>query len=283
MLIIEEQGRWHQPIRLGVLGGGSLGRQVIDACREGAVRAVQPIAVVTRSASHGIADYAADREITWCSSVEDMLARGVHLVVEAASVEAAVTHTPALLAAGVDVILLSVGALAVDGVETAVQRALRSGATLVVPEGAAAGVDLIRSSAERGLMSVAIDVRVPADHRLAHAPEYTGAGEPVLVFAGSARDAGRIFPRFLNFTVAAALAAGDLDATDVTVTVDPAVAVFSYTLTVRTTTASAVVTVDLNEHYRDGGGNITSASVLQALSELVERRRVLAGTENSVG
>lgn len=278
MLVIEKKRPLTEPVRLGLLGGGVLARHVVEAVIATDLDDIEIVGMCTRSSSNDARDYAATHRFDWTGSVAGLVALRPDVVLEAASVDAASEHVPDLLEHGIDVVLLSVGALAAAGVEKRVHTALSSGAQLVIPEGAAVGLDLVRAVRGRGLERLRIDTAVPAHRPMSGVPDYTGDGEPQTIFAGSAREAVRQFPRFLNFTVAAAWAAGSLDNTEVTVTINPHVDVFAYELTVISATAHATVTVELPQAYRTRTDvNVTSASVMRALADVVDLRRESSG------
>ncbi|TAM84954.1 MAG: aspartate dehydrogenase, partial [Jatrophihabitans sp.] len=88
-------------LRVGVLGCGAIGRVVATALAANEVSGAELSGVVTHSPVQGVA----------ACSLSDLL-RGSDLVVEAAGQKALRDHAHEVLAAGVDLLVLSVGALA---------------------------------------------------------------------------------------------------------------------------------------------------------------------------
>ena len=156
---------------------------------------------------------------------------------QAAGVAAAREHAEKILASGSSLILLSCGALADEGfVERLKNAAQRGGSVLHIPSGAIGGYDLLRTLAFRqGQLRTRgreVDLKVRVDnfknpHSLAGAPGLAGFSPSILkekreqVFAGSAREAIKGFPKNVNVAVGAAVASAGIDETRVTITSDP--------------------------------------------------------------
>ncbi|MCX8150693.1 MAG: DUF108 domain-containing protein [Candidatus Bathyarchaeota archaeon] len=126
---------------------------------------------------------------TIVSSFEDLLKLNPVIIVEAASQDAAKTYVPRIVAAGINVIVMSSGAL-LD---------LNLDLTKVhVPSGAIGGIDSITSALLAGEVEVALTTT-----KNPKALE-TQDKKPKVIYEGEAREAARLFPREMN--VAATLA-----------------------------------------------------------------------------
>lgn len=160
-------------------------------------------------------------------TLDELIAASPELVVEAAGQAAVVELVPAVLEAGIDVVVVSSGALG-DGelLGRLVRIAGTSGARLTVPAGAVGGLDYL--AALRGVEDVRVRYtsRKPVaawTNELREAGQDPAAlGGEFVLYEGSAAEAARRYPRNLNAGLTVALAAGH-ERTTVRVVADPAV------------------------------------------------------------
>jgi aspartate dehydrogenase len=133
-------------------------------------------------------------------NLKDMLDR-VDLVVEAASPQAVGEVAPVVLGAGVDMIIMSVGALLdADLRENLESIAKKNGARIYAPSGAVVGVDGVKAASIGKIKSATLVTRKP--------PRSLGIStdrEKVL-FEGKARDAVKKFPKNINVAATLSLA-----------------------------------------------------------------------------
>ncbi len=136
-------------------------------------------------------------------SFEAFAASDVDLVVEAASAGAVRAHGEAVLLAGKDLVVMSVGALA-DAALLARLRAaaIASGRRVHIPSGAVMGLDNLKIGRLGGIDRLVL--------RTTKSPASLGlrVAERTLVFRGPADDCVRAYPKNVNVSVALALAAG---------------------------------------------------------------------------
>lgn len=136
-------------------------------------------------------------------------------------------HGAAVLARGIDLGIVSTGALADDGLHDALEAAARSsGARLEALAGAVGGLDALAAAREGGLERVVYEARKPPlgwvgtpagdEARLA------GLTDPLVHFEGTARAAARAYPKNANVAASVALAGLGLDETSVRLVADPA-------------------------------------------------------------
>ena len=96
-------------------------------------------------------------------------------------------------------------------------------------------------------------------HPNPRAVPYTGQGEVQEVFEGTAREAGRLYPRTLNFVVAIALAGLGLDRTEVRILLDPDAVQTAYRLEIDAATTGLRAEVELRRPDRRGSGSARPA------------------------
>lgn len=162
------------------------------------------------------------------------------LVVEAASQAAAKDIMPKVVARGVDIMIMSVGALVDDAFRDMVlEKAKQSEAKVYVPSGAICGTDGLRSSQVGGLEEVElITVKPPKSFQGVKYIQDKGIDlnsltERTVVFSGSAREAVAMFPRNINVAATVSLLGIGFDNTKVTIACDPASTSNSHELRIR--------------------------------------------------
>src|SRR4051812_9879249 len=126
-------------VRLGLLGWGAIGAEIGRAVRRGAVPGVELTAVAANH-RHG------ELEALQVSPAE--LAGCCDLVVEAASQQALADHGAGVLAAGTDLLVVSVGALADD--ELFRRLSATGPGRLMISTGAIGGVDILSACRRLG-------------------------------------------------------------------------------------------------------------------------------------
>lgn len=149
-------------------------------------------------------------------SLEELLADKPDFVAEFAGGDAVRAYAEQVLAAGIDLICISVGAFAdkafLDRLKAVAEK---SGAHLYVPNGAIGGLDMLQIHALTGGAELSIE-NVKAPRSLEGAPYLKGEPLPtdrrVTVFEGSVADAIAGFPKNVNVAVAASIAAANPDA-----------------------------------------------------------------------
>jgi aspartate dehydrogenase len=204
-------------MRVGLIGLGAIGRQLLElASPDEDLRFVGAI----------VADASKPRapgSPPVCTTLAALLEAQPDVVVEIGGHSALRCHGPDVLRAGIDVLMVSVGALADPRVEEAVVAAARDGAShAVVVSGAIGGLDALAAAAVGGLDSVTHTTRKPARALLPPA-EALALREPVELFRGPAREGALRFPESINVAAAVSLAGIGLDRTIVRVVADPSV------------------------------------------------------------
>jgi aspartate dehydrogenase len=254
-----------EPLAVGLWGCGSIGRQIAEKVAVGQGGNVRIVGVLARATSAGLAECAALVDAQPCTSLDALLDLGPKVVLEAASAEGLAEQGPTILESGVDLIALSPSCLFDAAIEARFREAARSsGRTMLIPSASAAGVDHLLANRDDELRSVRLIITWHPNPR---AVPYTGQGEVQQVFEGTARQAGRLHPRTLNFVVAIALAGLGLDHTAVRIQLDPNATFTSYRLELDAATTGLQAEVELRRP--DGRRGRTAAlSALATLRQL---------------
>ncbi len=154
-------------------------------------------------------------------TLDELLALRPDVVVEAAGHEGLRCFGVGVLRVGIDLVLLSVGALADAELEAALRAAALVGSSrAIVDSGAIGGLDALSSAAVGGLDSVTHTTRKPARALLPSA-EAEQLKEPRELFRGSAREGVKLYPQNVNVAAAVSLAGIGLDRTELRVIADP--------------------------------------------------------------
>lgn len=220
-------------LRIGLLGHGAIGSAVAAGLEAGKVEGAELVAVLDPWAPHlslGV------------GSLEELLAVS-NVVVEAAGHDALREYGSKVREAGLDLLVVSVGALADEGLyqdllSAGSENAEHKVGKLYVTTGAIGGLDTIGAAALAGAITrVEITSRKPAanllqpwmdeslqDELLAGDTHTAVRDETreIIAFSGPAREACRLFPQSANVCATLSLATVGFDETHVTMVGDPA-------------------------------------------------------------
>jgi aspartate dehydrogenase len=205
--------RENKPLRIGIIGYGALGQEMVRTFdRLGEAASVA--AVLVRP---GRADR--DRALNWVTDAAGMIAAAPTVVAECAGHGAVAEYGPALLEAGIDVIVSSVGCLADEATSARLRQAERGGGKVLIPAGAVAGLDGLLAARLAGLRRVRYDsFKPPHAWRGTRAETVIDLDRPddeQVFFEGTAREAARDYPKNANVAAAVAFAGIGLDRTRV--------------------------------------------------------------------
>lgn len=204
-------------MRVAVIGAGAIGRYVAEGLRR---EGLGPAAVLVRSEPRDRAP-----GVHHVRSVAALPRDTTHLV-DCAGHSGLSQHGPEALASGIDVVTLSLGALADGALAGALSDAARrGGAKLHLASGAIGALDALRAAAVGGLTNVRYVGRKPpmgwAGSPAEEVLDLAGLTVAVTHFEGSARDAALRYPRNANVAAAVAVAGIGFDATEVQLVADP--------------------------------------------------------------
>lgn len=268
-------------MRLGLIGFGNLAQTLLAQLDSSDIAPLEHLCVLCRPSTAEEAGAALARDhaeaaasVEAVTGLDALLSSRPDLVVECAGHEAVADHVPALLRAGIDVVVVSVGALGEPALGASLREAAEAGgARYILPAGAIGGIDLLSAIAVAGGVEVSYrGIKPPkawAGTRAVETVDLDALGEATTFFRGNAREAARDYPKNANVAATLALAGAGFEATRVELVADPAAAgnIHDYTVT------SPLATYSMRIENRASAGNAkTSVStVFSVLREIRNR------------
>jgi aspartate dehydrogenase len=238
-------------MRVGIIGGGTIARLCLQHIRAGDLAAAEVVAIVGRSDASRGNPLAAQFGVSFVVGLDALLAAQPEVVVEAASHEAVRTFGPALLRAGVALIVLSAGALADDDLRETLERAAAEhGALLLVPSGGIGGLDALKAACIAGVDSVTIAVTKPpaAWKGIAYVQQLgvdlDRLSAPLTLFEGPAREGVPHFPANVNIAAVLSMAGIGFDRTRLKAVADPQLTHNTHTIEVRGKTGNISIKLE---------------------------------------
>lgn len=225
-------------MRIGLIGGGTIARLVLEHVRRGELGAFEIAALLGRSGGAARARaLAAEFGVAYVADRPALLAARPQAVIEAASHEAVRQHLVPLLEAGVGVVVLSAGALVDAALRQAAEcAAAASGALLYVPSGGIGGLDALKAACLAGVDEVTIQVAKPPaawkgiPYVEARGIDLDGLRAARTLFEGPAREGIPHFPQNVNIAAVVSLAGIGTERTRLKVVADPALALNTHTI-----------------------------------------------------
>lgn len=214
---VPARGGPRDPLRVCVLGYGSIGAVVVDRLRSGAVAGAELVGVITRTPVESL-------RVPALSLSEALEVADV--VVECASQDAVWDSAEQVIDAGCDLVVSSVGAL--SDVAFAERMARRGPGRVVCTHGAVGGLDLLAAARDAAPFERVLVRSTKAPSSLvqpwmdeAEKQRVSTTRERLLVFAGSPAEAARLFPKSLNVAAAVSFAVNDWETVSVELYADP--------------------------------------------------------------
>jgi aspartate dehydrogenase len=219
-------------MRLGIIGYGAVAEILLSGLAAGEARPAELVCLAKPEARERaealLARHAAlapaRRIVTSCA---DFVAADLDLAVECAGQDALRAYGAAVLAAGIDLVPASVGALADDALHAALRAAAEgAGARLQLPAGAVGGLDLLGAARLAGIDTLTyVSRKPPLAWRGTPAEDLIDLGAvtaETAFYEGTARAAARDYPKNANVAAAIALAGVGFERTQVKLVADPA-------------------------------------------------------------
>lgn len=254
-------------IRYGLVGYGRIGQRLVQ-------RLPGAVAILVRPG-----ESAASAGAAACRSLDVLLDLRPEVVVECASAGALAEIGPAVLAAGIDLVPLSLTALADPAIERRLLDAAEAGpGRLELAPGAIGTLDLLATAREEGLRRVVYrQLKSPAMWALTPAAALADLASirgRTVFFRGSVREVARRLPNNLNTSVGVALAGLGLDATAVELVADPALSETAHELEITAAPGNAELVLGGRTVAPDGDPvDYTTFSLVRLLKRRAARVR----------
>lgn len=208
-----------------LIGYGAIGMAVHRLLMAHGEGRVEVVAILARDRARVLAQ-APQAAALLVDGLPALLARRPSLVVECAGHQAVDEHAAATLRAGMDLLLVSVGALADAAREQSLMAAARAaGKRLLLPSGAIGGIDWLAAARTAGLASITYRSRKPPQAWAGSAAEQQldlmSLTRATTFFCGPAREAALLYPRNANVAATVALATLGFERTQVELVADP--------------------------------------------------------------
>lgn len=224
-------------MRITIVGCGAIGSKLAKAADE--MEEVKRIYLIDSKVE--IATKIAEnlQKAIVVNSVEEELYH-CDLVIEAASQTAAKDIINKTIGRGVDIMIMSVGALVDDDFRKMVyNKAKNCDSRIFIPSGALFGTDGLRAASQDELSAVEL-ISTSGSKSLAHVDYFKDHNidinqikERKVVYSGTAREAVKLFPQNVNIAATIAILGVGFDKTIVTIVFDPNVDTNSHELIVK--------------------------------------------------
>lgn len=211
-------------VRFGIIGFGRIGQRLARRLPE-TQDAPELAGVLVSPGRRAEAEALVGRERVF-DRLDDFLAQRPDVTVECAGAQALADNGAAILAAGSDLLPLSLAAFADRNVEARMLEAARRGpGRLEIPAGAMASIDMLAAAREDGLSAVTFRAAYPPlrwrDTAAEEMIALDGLADPATFLMATVRETVALFPRHINVAVGVALAGLGLDATQAELIADP--------------------------------------------------------------
>ena len=212
--------------KLAIIGCGAIGAAVLEGLHGDEALAVT--AAVAPPEGQAAARAIAARWAPQAAVVDRLDGLTPDLVVECAGHGAIEQHVLPALARGIPCVVVSIGAFAAPGLAERIEDAARRGGTQVqLLSGAIGGIDALAAARIGGLDEVVYTGRKPPRAWKGTPAEalcdLDALRDAKTIFAGSAREAARLYPKNANVAATLSLAGLGLDRTEVRLLADPEV------------------------------------------------------------
>ena len=224
-------------MRITIVGCGAIGSKLAKAADE--MEEVKRIYLIDLKKEKAEKLASSLNKAIVVDSVEDELYH-CDLVIEAASQVAAKDILTKTVGRGVDIMVMSVGALVDDDFRDMVfDKAKNCDASIFIPSGALFGTDGLRAASQDELSTVEL-VSTSGPKSLANIEYFDKQGinvnsikERKVMYSGTAREAVKLFPQNINIAATIAILGAGFDRTTVTIVLDPDAKTNSHELVVK--------------------------------------------------
>ena len=262
-------------MRITIVGCGSIGSKLARAADEMAeVKRIYLTDIIP-----GLAESLASqlKKAIVVENVEEELYH-CDLVIECATQDAAREVIPKVVARGVDIMVMSVGALVDDAFrESITEKAKQCEAKVYIPSGAICGTDGLRASTVGEIESVElITTKPPVSFEGVKYIQDKGIDlksikEKTILYTGPAREAVQLFPRNVNVAATVSIMGIGFDKTMVTIAADPNIKINSHELKIKGEFGEMTAhTYNVPSPINPKTSNLSVFSAISALQRIVK-------------
>ena len=216
--------------KVALIGYGAIARIALGKIVEhDPDKQIKIVGVLVRKNKEEETRAALDSSIAVVTSIEELIRLSPNVIAECAGQGAITQYAEKILRAGIDLIVISTGALAVDELRNNLTNiCARNNSRLLMPSGAIAGIDGMNSLQIGGLKSVLYTSTkppmawegTPAEEKF----DLVSINKRTELYKGPAREAARLYPKNANLAATVALAGLGMDKTQILLVADPDVA-----------------------------------------------------------
>ena len=266
-------------MRITIVGCGSRGSKLAEAADK--MMEVKRIYLVDSDKARAEALAATLNKAEVVEDVEEELYH-CDLVIECATQDAARQVIPKVVARGVDIMIMSVGALVDDDFrEMVTEKAKQCEAKVYIPAGAICGTDGLRASTVGEVQKVElITTKPPVSFEGVKYVQDRGIDlstikEKTVLYTGPAREAVQLFPRNVNVAATVSIMGIGFDKTMVTIAVDPSIKINSHELRIKGEFGELTThTYNVPSPINPKTSNLSVFSAISALQRIVKNQWV---------
>jgi len=264
-------------LRVAVLGYGAIGKRVVEALEGGEIPGTS-LAAVFRSTPGSVTPGGMTVQVLNDQHIAEQI-ENADLVVEAAGVESVAAYAPAILRAGKNILLTSIGALA----DPSLRNTLKSSdaGKYFLTEGAIGGLNLL-GAASKGhdgdrVQEVVLTTTKKADTLIqpwmetAQAETLRTTQKALTIYSGSVEEAIKLFPRSLNVACALAEATDMWAKTQVNLVADPSADLTNHRI--EASGKSGTYSFDITNHplaENPTSSGLVAEAIIQGISRIAD-------------
>ena len=223
---MQEEHPADQTLPVGLIGLGSMGSFVAREIMKGEIPGIRLLAAADiRPPSPGLLQELRQHSVSFVQSFEGLGDFPIRLVIECANQKVVAESADFFLAKGMDLLLMSVGALVQGSLFSRLTcRAQEKGCRIYLPSGAIGAIDALQAAKLRGLDEVTLTTRKPPQSlSQVEGVDLENLKEPRVLYEGPASEAVVKFPQNVNVAATLSLAGLGPEKTRVRVVADPGV------------------------------------------------------------
>jgi len=223
---MQEKHPADQTLPVGLIGLGSMGSFVAREIMKGEIPGIRLLAAADiRPPSPGLLQELRQHSVSFVQSFEGLRDFPIRLVIECANQKVVAESADFFLAKGMDLLLMSVGALVQGSLFSRLtSRAQEKGCRIYLPSGAIGAIDALQAAKLRGLDEVTLTTRKPPQSlSQVEGVDLENLKEPRVLYEGPASEAVVKFPQNVNVAATLSLAGLGPEKTRVRVVADPGV------------------------------------------------------------